>query len=391
MKKTRILILANTFYPILGGVETHLLDLIKEISKDKEIDAHLIAYTYFDDANNAYIHKYGNVKINLLKICPRNSSGLIGRMEMGSYFFYFFYNIVPLFIYAIYYCLANKRFDVIHANSHTTGIVAVFLRRIFRIKKVFISMHGVMFSKEQNFQKYNKFRVIIKNRFKKFDKIFCIGKRSYEEVSDLMGDRSKLEVFRYWVDNDFFSVSLDKEVARHKLGLGNKKIIFYAGRLVETKGILVLLDIARSLTQYDFVIAGSGLLAGRVTEMCKKSENILFLGKVENKFLPEYYVAADISILLTQGDGEGIPRALIESIACDTPVLATARGGTKELIDYGTGFIVDNDLEDIKRKIIVFLEEENVYKEKKDKCRKVAIKYFSADNSMIFIDNYKII
>lgn len=391
MDKKKILILANTFYPVLGGVETHLLDLIREISKEKNIEVHLIAYTYFGDKNNPYIGKYRNVKINLLKLCSKNPESLLNWLELNNYFFYFFYTIIPLFFYTFFYCLKNKNFDIVHANSHTTGVVAVLISKIFGIRKKYLSMHGIMFSKLPNFQKYNRFRKRIKKQFKKFDKIFCIGQRSYEEIKELMdGNSNNLELFRYWVDDRFFDVNKDKGATKDKLNLGDKKIIFYAGRLVETKGILILLEVAKELPQYNFVIAGSGILTDEVKEYSKKYENIKFLGKIENNLLPKYYIASDVSILLTQGDGEGIPRALIESIACGTPVVSTARGGTKELIDFGTGFIVENDIADIKNNIEMILGDEETYTKIQKNCYLVAKKYFSKQNAQMFIKSYEI-
>ena len=390
MHKNKVLILANTFYPILGGVETHLTDLIKSISKEKDLEAHLIAYTYFGDKDNPYINMYDNVKISLLKLCSRNHKSVINWLQLHSYLFYFSFTILPMFFYTFYYCLKNKNFNLVHANSHTTGVVAVLISKIFGIEKRYISMHGFMFSKLPNFQKYNKFRWIIKRQFKKFDKIFCVGQISYNENKELMdGDSSKLELFRYWVDDVFFGVGKDKKLAKNELGLGDRKIIFYAGRLRPTKGILVLLDVARRMPQFNFVIAGDGILKDEVEEYSKKYENIKFLGKIKNSLLPQYYVASDISILLTQGDGEGIPRALIESISCGTPVLATDWGGTKELVDFGTGFIVENDVSDIKNKIETILGNEEIYTKKQQSCYSVAQKYFSKQNAQIFIKNYQ--
>ncbi len=388
MTKKRILILANTFYPVLGGVETHLIDLINELSKEDKLETHLIAYTYCQDRDNPYIGKYDNVKINLLKVIPRNNDNIINRLTLRSNALYFFYVIVPLFIYTLYYCLKNKRFDSVHANSHTTGVVALWISKIFGINRKLISMHGIMFSQLENFQKYTKFRQKIRAQFQHFTKVFCIGQRSYNEITELMGSDANLELFRYWVDDRFFQIQTDRSTARQELGMGKRKVVFYAGRLVETKGIVVLLQVAATASQYDFVIAGGGVLSEMVEQYSKKYGNIKFLGRVENSLLPQYYTAVDLSILLTQGDGEGIPRALIESIACGTPVVATARGGTKELVDLGTGEIVDNNPDAIKSKLDLMLNNDQIYQERQSRCRPVAKQYFSRANAQVFIRNY---
>jgi len=386
MTKSKILILANTFYPVLGGVETHLTALIKEISKNKNIEAHLIAYTYFREKNNPYIGLYSNVKVNLLKLAPKPGNAIYW-LECNLWTFYFFYAIFPLFIFTLFYCLKNKSFNVVHANSHTTGIVAIWICRIFKIRKKYISMHGVMFSRLKNFQRYMMYRNLIKRRLGKFDKIFCIGKRSFEEIRHLLGTDDKLELFRYWVDDNIFTPKLSTERTKH-IGFGRKGFIFYAGRLVETKGILLLLKIAAQLTEYNFAIAGDGDLKNLVEEESRKHSNIKYLGKLNSDQLPIYYQTAKISILLTLTDGEGIPNTLVESIACGTPVLATRRGGTSELVDLGVGLAVKNNQKDVKAKINLIVGNEKLYQEKRRACKIIARKYFSSQNAQIFIKNY---
>ena len=391
MPKKKILILANTFYPILGGVETHLADLVKSISQEGDLEAHLIAYTYWGDKNNPYVGRHGNLTVQLLKLCSANPKSLSNWLQIHSYPFYFSFTILPMFFYVFFYCLKHKNFDIAHANSHTTGITAVLISRIFGIKKKFISMHGFMFSQQTDFQRYNKARWIIKSQFKRFDKIFCVGQRSYNENRELMdGDpANKIEMFRYWVGDIFFKAEQDKKLAKAKLGLADRKIVFYAGRLVATKGILVLLEVAKQMPQYDFAIAGDGISTEVVKEQSQQHKNIKFLGALENKIMPEWLAATDVSILLTQNDGEGIPRALVESITCGTPVLALAKGGTKELVDFGTGLVLENNIEDIKSKIELMLTDSEIYNQKRKNCRPIAEKYFSKDNAQIFIRNYR--
>lgn len=386
--KKKVLILANTFYPILGGVETHLLDLIKELSKEKHLEIHIIAYGYYGVENNPYLSLYKNVKVNLLNICSDNPKEISNWLQLHSNLYYFSFTIVPLFIYTFFYCLRNKEFDVIHAQSQTTGIVAYLISKIFGIKKKIISMHGIMFGKSKYFRKYAKFRLRIKILFNRFDKVFCIGKRSYNEIAQLMGGSKKLELFRYWVDERFFVQDKNQEKVKKELILPKGKIVFYAGRLLETKGIMLLLKVAAKTPEYFFIIAGGGILEDKVREYSKMYKNIIFIGKVENSLLPKYYQAAHVSILLSTGFTEGLPRFLLESIACGTPVLVTARGGAREIADFGVGLIVTHSILDIRNKMRLFMENESYYKEKQNKCQLIAKKYFSKENAQLFVRNY---
>jgi len=383
MAKKKVLILANTFFPILGGVETHLIRLIEELARENTLEVHLIAYTYINDQNNPYNREYKGVRINLLPIAARNPKGLINRLELTFYPFYFVYTMVPLFIYTFFYCLKTPRFDVIHANSHTTGGVALLIARIFGIRRKYISIHGVMFSKFKNFRRYWLYRTRIKKQFEKFDRIFCIGQRSFCEIRELLGNDHNLEIFRYWVDDSFFVND-----SKFKSEKNSQKTVFYAGRLVKTKGVLILLKIAHEMSQFQFLIAGDGELKDRVVKESKVATNIKYLGRLDHQELSHYYKMAAISVLFAQGDGEGIPISLIESVASGTPILATSRGGTKELVDFGVGLITENSQKQMKEKIKKMLTNEKLYKEKRRNCFMVARKYFSKQNARVFINNY---
>ena len=79
-------------------------------------------------------------------------------------------------------------------------------------------------------------------------------------------------------------------------------------------------------------------------------ENVFFIGKVNN--VEEYLKASNLSVLMST-NAEGFPNAVLESIACGIPVIATNTGGTKELlINDEHGYLISpGDHEMLTRKI----------------------------------------
>lgn len=53
-----------------------------------------------------------------------------------------------------------------------------------------------------------------------------------------------------------------------------------------------------------------------------------------------FYSAIDVFCLLSEK--EGLPLSILESIACNTPVIATSVGGIPEIITSENGILVDN-------------------------------------------------
>jgi glycosyltransferase involved in cell wall biosynthesis len=144
--------------------------------------------------------------------------------------------------------------------------------------------------------------------------------------------------------------SPDGEVSQRLMSLKDgRKCVLYVGRVNEKKGVRDLIrafEIVLS-KQRDCIlaVAGSGdkvYVEGLVKEVSKAGlgDHVYFLGPVPNREMPALMRAADIIAYATRG-GEGIPRALLEGMACGKPVVATKVAGIPEaVIDGVTGFLV---------------------------------------------------
>jgi glycosyltransferase involved in cell wall biosynthesis len=130
-----------------------------------------------------------------------------------------------------------------------------------------------------------------------------------------------------------------KRQARLKLGWRlNQAYLLYVGRIEGRKGLPYLMKAARLLISrfpdLHLVIVGSG--AGGVSRMLDSMNltgNVTFVEHVPHNELPTYYNAADLSVLPSLR--EAWPRVIMESLACQTPVVATWTGCVPTLIRQG--------------------------------------------------------
>jgi glycosyltransferase involved in cell wall biosynthesis len=157
-------------------------------------------------------------------------------------------------------------------------------------------------------------------------------------VLRLGADKTKTQVIYNGVDINTFR-PLNKQESRTRLGLPkNRKIILSVRRLVYKNGLGTLIEsvpkVAKEHPDVLFVVAGKGpsrkLIEDRIKEL-GISRNIILAGFVPDEILPVYYDAADIFIL-PSASGEGLPLVLLEAMACGVPVIATAVGGTPEIL-----------------------------------------------------------
>lgn len=139
-----------------------------------------------------------------------------------------------------------------------------------------------------------------------------------------------------------------KNVLKASLNLNSEYLVFgYIGRIVETKGLILLLEsfnhfIKSSGLAY-LILVGSGDLENYLKEYVKKNgieQHVLFLGFKTDPY--EYYNLIDVFFLLSKN--EGLPISILEAIAFKALIVATPIAGLRDLIKNNvTGFLVRED------------------------------------------------
>jgi glycosyltransferase involved in cell wall biosynthesis len=184
--------------------------------------------------------------------------------------------------------------------------------------------------------------------------------------------------------------SPDGEVSQRLISLKNgRKCVLYVGRVNEKKGVGDLIRAFEIVSnrQRDCVlaVAGSGdrkYVEGLVKEVSRAGldDRVYFLGPVPNREMPALMRAADIIAYATR-EGEGIPRALLEGMACGKPVVATEVAGIPEaVIDGVTGFVVKpRDITALADRLSTLLVDDSLRREMGLKARKHVEAEFNYD------------
>lgn len=122
---------------------------------------------------------------------------------------------------------------------------------------------------------------------------------------------------------------------------GDGGYVLYLGRLVEDKGIATLIEAWRRMPDAPPLrIAGAGPEAERVAAAADSMRNVEYLGLVDHDSVADL-VGGAAATMLPSVNYEGFPKAVVESFAVGTPVIASDIGSLTELIGHGTnGFLV---------------------------------------------------
>jgi len=126
----------------------------------------------------------------------------------------------------------------------------------------------------------------------------------------------------------------------------DKKIVLYVGRLIKRKGVDYLIKAFQKINdpEASLMIIGYGEEEEKLKRLAHGSNNIIFVGKVSQDNLYEYYSRASVVIVPSISDEMGDPWVFVlnEAMLHGKPVIATdAVGGAYDFIQNGVnGFMV---------------------------------------------------
>lgn len=240
----------------------------------------------------------------------------------------------------------NEFYNVVHIN--TFGLKSIYLAWKCKKKniKVIITAHTVVEDFKDSFKfTYSKlmqemFRNWLKFFYKHADSL--IAPTQY--VKDLLQGESysipkPIYVISNGVDLGLFSSNVDKDDCRREIlnyinnGIRNgksklefdNKIIISVGLYIERKGILNFIELAKLMPEYKFIWFGhtsNVLIPRRISKAIKAGNelsNLYFPGYIDHTILSKAYKMADLFLLLSFAETEGL--VVLEALASKVPII----------------------------------------------------------------------
>jgi len=282
-------------------------------------------------------------------------------------------------LFQLFKVVKNSRPDIIHvyddfSSYHVTE--AILCRNLVYGKKVPIIVHtlqNIHYKERPFFPEFSikGFKLLLNNIIQPF--LFFYHNKNVAGVTSVskdgldvvkaVGFKGPLKhIYSGTSKKNFYNK--DRDICRKELGiLENEKIIGYVGRLVETKGLNILIEALSKMPDWKLMLLGSGHSWDNYEEKLDKlieklslNERVYKIGSVDNKKLVDYYNAFDVFVLPSQTYGlwkEQGSLALTEAMFCQCKIVGSSSGAIPEMLkDYPLHYIFkERDTDDLAEKI----------------------------------------
>lgn len=163
------------------------------------------------------------------------------------------------------------------------------------------------------------------------------------------------------VDHRRFRPDVSGSEVRDQLNLTpDAPMVLLVGRIVPHKGVEHFIEAARYVSAVHFVVAGEGSLLAPMKRLAASlgvGGRVRFLGRVSDENLPSVYAACDVFVLPSVSRLEAFGIVALEAMATAKPVIVADIPGVREVIEDGQeGLLADpvnpQDLADKIRRLL---------------------------------------
>lgn len=234
--------------------------------------------------------------------------------------------------------------------------------------------------------------------------LIVISKYISEKVKKICGDEieKQIHVVKNGLQTELFLKSMtniERNYLKKKLGITtNKKIIIYAGRITEYKGIRELFKAFMQLNndEYTLLIVGSfnfgtsqtssfEIELNNMIKSCK--QQVICTGFVPYEQMWKYYQISNVAVLPSMWN-EPAGLTMIEAALSGVPVITTNSGGIPEYLNEKNSIFVNRDnniIDELAKSIEKVLNNLEIWDKKAEKAKLYVKDNFSES---VFYSNF---
>jgi glycogen(starch) synthase len=325
----RVLMLSWEFPPHnVGGIAQHVYDLSTALAASGE-EVHLITCADHATPEREVVNGVFVYRVNPYNLPSHDFLTWILQLNLSM-----IECAVPLIN-------SFRGFDLIHAHDWLVAYAGRVLKHSYHlplIATIHATEHGRNQGLHNDLQRYisgvewwltyESWRVIVCSHYME---------QELQQVFQLPKD--KIRIVPNGVDLERY---VGKELggfSRELYAAPDEKIVFFVGRLVQEKGVHILLDavpkVLRFYPKTKFIIAGKGPAEEFLKEKARQMgiyDRVYFTGYIDDCTRDNLYKEASVAVFPSLYEPFGM--VVLEAMAAGTPVVAADVGGLSEIIKH---------------------------------------------------------
>ena len=327
----RILIITNSYRPVIGGIETSII-LFRRGLIEAGHEVHIIAPEYHDyEDDEPYVFRVPSFQL------PRQIVDASVAMASKNDLEKLVRGIRPDLIHTQHpFLIGSMGADV--ANELGIPLVYTFHTRYDTYAENYVPIPLAS-------DLANLVLDEISGRY--LDKCTCVVAPT-PSIRDYIRDTYSLDaqvaVVPTPVDLSAYT-DLHPMQIREKLGVENAELLLFIGRFAPEKNLGFLLEafaqIAANRPRARLVLVGKGQEEDklyRTVQQLHLGDRVIFVGPVTHDEVPHYAAAADLFVFSSTMETQGL--VLVEAMAAGTPVVAVKTPGPADVLANGGGILV---------------------------------------------------
>ena len=297
------------------------------------------------------------------------------------------YLLIPFFLsfqaICLYKHLKIKKYDLIHAHwLIPQGLICALVSTLSKknTPPILCTMHGSDLVSLQN-----KFLLSLKAwALKKITRITVVSRSLIPYLEKLGYTNKDIDIRSMGVDlNNTFKNTLEKK--------NNIKQLIYVGRLVEIKGVNILIQaiylLIKEFPDIKLQIIGDGPHRHQLESLTTSlglDKNINFLGVIPNIELPAFYSSAGIAILPSIVQ-EGFGLVMVEAMGCEcVPIVSDSESSREIITNNVNGLLFEmGNHEDLAERIRELLSDTEKYRHISQNARASVLDKYDWSNVVI--------
>jgi glycogen(starch) synthase len=326
MQPVRILMLSWEFPPrSVGGLAQHVYDLATAMAQAGE-EVHLITCA----ADKAEEREVVN-GIHVYRVNPYN----LPALDFPTWVMQFNLSMVE---YGISLVNSLGEIDLVHAHDWLVAYAGRALKHAYKVPLI-ATIHATEYGRNQGL--HNDLQRYISDVewwlvFEAWRVIVCSHYMEKELQRVFQAPVDKLRVVPNGVDLKRYQQA-GQELSRTAFAAPDERIILFVGRLVQEKGVHLLIDAVPKILHYypkaKFVIAGRGpaedYLRNKAVDL-GIANRIYFTGYIDDRTRDFLYREADVAVFPSIYEPFGM--VVLEAMAAMTPVVVADVGGLSEIV-----------------------------------------------------------